>query len=91
MNSGSNTRRAILAAAAAALFTAGIGIAPDTAEADSHKHKKVHCEGVNSCKGHGDCATATHECSGQNGCKGKGWKSMTEDECEMAKEKMGEH
>ncbi len=28
----------------------------------------VHCAGVNSCKGHNDCATATNACKGQGSC-----------------------
>ncbi len=30
------------------------------------------CNGKNSCKGKGACATAEHACAGKNGCKGKG-------------------
>ena len=78
-----NTKSAVLAAAAAALFTAGITAGgAGTASADSHE---VHCEGVNSCKGQTECATASHDCSGKNSCKGKGWKSMSAEECEKAK------
>ena len=33
----------------------------------------VHCMGVNSCKGHNDCKTATNACKGQGSCKGKGF------------------
>jgi len=79
-------KSAVLAAAAAALFTTGI-TAAGTVAADSHE---VHCEGVNQCKGQSDCATASHDCSGKNSCKGKGWKSMSEEECEKAKEAMKE-
>ena len=81
-----NTKSAVLAAAAAALFTAGFSAG--TAGADSHESNKVHCEGVNSCKGQTDCGAASHDCSGKNACKGKGWKSMTAEECEAAKEAM---
>ncbi len=42
---------------------------------------KVHCYGVNACKGQTACATATNACKGQNACKGKGWLPMTRDEC----------
>ncbi len=83
-----NAKSAVLAAAAAALFTAGVTAgAPGTANADSHE---MHCEGVNSCKGQTDCSTASHDCSGKNACKGKGWKSMSAEECETAKEAMKE-
>jgi len=77
-----NAKRAMLAAAAAALFTAGVTAMPDTARAEEGK---MHCEGVNSCKGSSDCAGSNHDCSGKNACKGKGWKSMTADECAKAK------
>ena len=71
-----------LATAAAGLF-ATAGIAP--AVADKHEGK-VHCMGVNACKGKTDCATASNACKGHNACKGKGWLSMSAKEC---KEKGG--
>ena len=42
---------------------------------------KVHCYGVHSCKGNGDCKTAENACKGQNGCKGHGFKGMAAKEC----------
>ncbi len=81
-----NTKSAVLAAAAAALFTTGMMGAPGIAEAADD----VHCEGVNSCKGQTECAAAGHDCSGKNSCKGKGWKSMAAEDCEKAKEAMKE-
>ena len=42
---------------------------------------KVHCYGVNSCKGTADCATADHACKGQNSCKGQGFKGISAGEC----------
>jgi len=46
------------------------------------KMAKVHCEGVNECKGKGGCKTAANACAGQNGCKGKGFTDVaSEDEC----------
>ena len=83
-----NAKSAVLAAAAAALFTTGV-TASHTATADHHKaDEKIHCDGVNKCKGQADCGTATHDCSGKNACKGKGWKSMTKAECAEAKKAM---
>jgi uncharacterized membrane protein len=67
---------AIIAAMAAGLFSAGAPLRASAADAD-----KIHCQGVNSCKGKSACATATSGCSGQNSCKGKGWIEMTEKEC----------
>ena len=56
-----------LATATAALFSGAI--AP-VAIADG---AKVHCAGINSCKGQTKCKTAENACAGQNSCKGKGW------------------
>ena len=59
-----------LAAAAAALFTAGAFVAPAAQAAEG---AMVHCSGVNSCKGTSECKTANNECKGMNSCKGQGW------------------
>jgi uncharacterized membrane protein len=82
-----NAKRAVLAAAAAALFTAGVTASPASAE-HHEKGETVHCKGVNGCKGQTDCANPGHDCSGKNECKGKGWKKMTAEECEKAKAEM---
>jgi hypothetical protein len=71
---------AAIAAAAAGLFAVGYA-APVLAD-DSGK---VHCEGVNSCKGSSDCKSAKSSCKGQNSCKGQGWKELTKAECDKAK------
>lgn len=64
-----------LAAAAAAMFA----MAPATQAA---KHEgKVHCTGVNGCKGKSECKTASNACKGQNSCKGKGMETMSEKDC----------
>ena len=69
-----------LAAAAASMFA----MAP---AAYAAKHEgKVHCTGVNACKGKGDCKTASNACKGMNACKGQGMNIMSEKEC---KEKGG--
>jgi uncharacterized membrane protein len=76
-------RSAVLAAAAAAIFVTG---GATTAAATDHEgEKKIHCEGVNGCKGQSGCATDHSACNGQNECAGKGWVEMTSDECEAAK------
>jgi len=72
-----------LATAAAGLFvTATI---PTTSAAEE---AKVHCDGVNACKGESACQSAHNACKGQNSCKGKGWLYMTKAECDAAKAKM---
>jgi hypothetical protein len=76
-------RSAVLAAAAAAIFVSGVGT---QAVASSHEGgDKVHCDGVNSCKGQSECKTAHSACNGQNECAGKGWVEMSAEECEAAK------
>lgn len=79
-----NRRQMGLAAAAAtaafALLATG---APLLASAGSDG--QVKCAGLNECKGHSECQTATSECKGLNHCKGEGWvtKSSAE-ECTAA-------
>ena len=66
-----------IAIATATLFLSGTvpAVAADTREA------KVHCAGINSCKGKSECSSARNGCKGQNQCKGEGWLSMSEQEC----------
>jgi hypothetical protein len=70
------TKGTMIAAMAAGMFMAAA--ATPALAADS---AKVHCQGVNSCKGKSACNSATNSCAGQNSCKGKGWIEMTEKEC----------
>ncbi len=63
-----------LAATAAAMLVA----APMAASAGD----KIHCLGVNACKGTSDCKTATTSCKGQNACKGQGFLGLTKAECD---------
>ena len=71
-----SNRGAMIAARAAGLFSAG---APMVASAGDSA--KVHCLGVNACKGKSACSTATSGCAGQNACKGKGWIELSEKDC----------
>lgn len=66
-----------IAAAAAALFTAGMAAAAE----DGGSGVKVKCYGANACKGHGECKSAMNACKGQNECKGRGFVKMTEKAC----------
>jgi hypothetical protein len=43
---------------------------------------KVHCFGVNKCKGHNDCKTATNACKGQASCKGLGFVGVSAAACD---------
>ncbi len=72
-----------LAAAAASMFMT-VGVASSAVAAEA----KIHCDGVNSCKGKTDCKTASNECKGMNSCKGKGFIAMTAAECDQAKASM---
>ena len=56
------------------------GAAP--AAAQPEKVAKVHCAGVNACKGQSGCKTASNACAGQNGCKGQGYVEVTAEECQ---------
>ena len=73
---------AALATAAAMLFTAGFATVSVAADA-----AKMHCSGVNSCKGTSECKSAKNSCKGMNSCKGTGWVSMTKADCDAAKAK----
>ncbi|WP_417623748.1 hypothetical protein [Paremcibacter congregatus] len=69
-----------MAVSAAGIFAAS-GVA---AAGDGHakgKEAKVHCYGVNACKGHNDCKTEMNACKGQGSCKGQGFLSMSAEEC----------
>ena len=68
-----------IATAAALLFGT---LAVSTAMADE---AKMHCDGVNGCKGQSACKSATNSCKGQNSCKGKGFVEMTKKDCDAAK------
>ena len=71
-----STKGALIAAMAAGLFSAAAPLVASAAD-----DAKIHCQGVNSCKGKGSCHSAANSCAGKNGCKGKGWMEMTEKEC----------
>jgi hypothetical protein len=65
-----------LATAAAGLFAAA------TLPAHAAKEEaKVHCIGINGCKGKSECATASNACKGMNACKGKGMTVTSEKDC----------
>jgi hypothetical protein len=70
---------AAIATAAALLFSV---VSRSTAAADE---AKVHCDGVNSCKGQSSCKGAKNSCKGQNSCKGNDFKELTQKDCDAAK------
>lgn len=73
------TKGALIATAVASLFATQVALAGSHGE--GKEEAKVHCYGVNECKGKGACSTAEHNCGGKNACKGKGWIPLTEEEC----------
>ncbi len=77
---------AALAIAAASL----VGCASDTATGKSvSATNDVHCYGVNRCKGHNDCKTASNACKGHASCKGQGFISMPASSCDHVGGKVG--
>jgi hypothetical protein len=72
-------KNAVLASAVASLFMSGAAFAKDKAEKKAAD--KVMCSGVNECKGHGGCKSASNACKGQNGCKGQGLTETSAEDC----------
>ena len=73
-----------IALAAATVFAAG-SMMSSSAQAADMKDAKVHCSGINSCKGAAECKTAKNDCKGHNSCKGQGWVIKdSAKECEAA-------
>ncbi len=74
-----------LASAAAALAFSAATFAATAPAGSSGKAiaagDKVHCYGVNSCKGQADCKTTQHACKGQGSCKGLGFKGIAAAQC----------
>lgn len=68
--------------AAAAAVVAITAAAPTVAVAKGGS--KIHCYGVNGCKGQSDCKSGNHDCKGQNDCKGQGFKEMSLKACKTA-------
>jgi hypothetical protein len=78
-----STSGVAVATAAAMLFGTGL-VSTAVAGTDA----KIHCAGVNACKGQSACKSANNACKGQNSCKGKGFLEMSKQECQDAKGKM---
>jgi uncharacterized membrane protein len=77
-----NNRTKILLAASLATALSGPLMAQgEKAPAKGEGGEKVHCYGVNKCKGVGDCSGAGHSCKGHNECARKGFIEMDEETC----------
>jgi len=74
----------VLAVAAAGMLSTAT---PSFAEGSSSN--KVHCYGVNKCKGHNDCKTASNACKGHASCKGQGFVSVSAKACDHLGGKVG--
>lgn len=82
-----NSTGVALATAAAMLFGTALTSTASAADAPKAEGAKIHCTGVNSCKGQSACKSANNACKGQNSCKGKGFVEMTKADCDAAKAK----
>lgn len=78
MATRSNVTRLLVSSAVAGLLTAGAAAVAPAADADP---AKVHCYGINKCKGTGDCGGKGHSCAGQNACAGQGHINLEKDVC----------
>ena len=77
MANGVNLGGMLLASAVTGLLTLAAPVGTATA-ADADK---VHCYGVNKCKGAGDCGGKGHSCAGENACKGQGYLTVDKETC----------
>ena len=75
---------ALAMAAAGLLGTTSLVVA-----GESSGDSKVHCYGVNKCKGHNDCKTAKNACKGHGSCKGQGFVSVSASACDNMGGKVG--
>ena len=78
------TARSGVSIAATAALLALSALSPTAPALAKGEVAKVHCYGVNTCKGTSDCKTAKNECKGMNDCKGHGFKEMTAQQCTTA-------
>jgi hypothetical protein len=70
-----------LSGAAMAVAAAGLFMSQTVAPAAAADEAKIHCAGVNACKGKSECASTKNSCKGSNSCKGQGWVALDEKTC----------
>ena len=79
------TTPATLALTAAMLALSACAVAANTPKGSTGAavaaSDKVHCYGINSCKGQAECKTAVNDCKGLNACKSQGFKASTAKSC----------
>ena len=85
-----NTVKKISGAAIATVAAGMIMAGGQAVASEGAAEAKVHCYGVNACKGKTACKTADNACKGQNACKGSGWMPMSEAACTEAGGKVQE-
>ena len=73
-------QRTLLAASVAGLM-ASVGFASFGSLVHAAEDQNVHCYGINTCKGVGDCGGKGHACAGKNSCQGQGFLSLKQDTC----------
>ncbi|MGB7183902.1 MAG: hypothetical protein WA888_09545 [Burkholderiaceae bacterium] len=83
-----NTKKAM--GIAMAVAAAGMLSTTTPAFAAKSADAKVHCYGVNKCKGHNDCKTASNACKGQGSCKGQSFVSVSAAACDHLGGKVGD-
>ena len=85
-------RGIVIASAVASLFAAAAHAGDKAApKKDAKVAAKIRCEGINSCKGKGECGGANGtSCAGTNECKGKGWIQVPEKDCKAKGGKVAE-
>jgi hypothetical protein len=81
MDSSRRTTVTTLSGVAIAAAAAGLFITQTVVPAAAADTAKVHCAGVNSCKGKSECKSGNSSCKGQNSCKGQGWLPLDEKTC----------
>ena len=79
------TQRAVVTAAVVGLLAAAGAVVASAVEPDmgaaGGASGKVHCYGINKCKGTGSCGGKGHSCAGMNACKGQGYLDVEKDTC----------
>lgn len=91
MNHITKTTGIALAIAAASLTgcNSTMGTTSDSMSVKTASADSAHCYGVNKCKGHNDCKTATNACKGMASCKGLGFLKMSKHACSEVGGKVG--
>jgi hypothetical protein len=58
---------------------------PDTTTPSATTTSGVKCQGINSCKGMGQCNGPDHSCGKHTPCKGQGWLTVADAQACTAK------